>query len=59
MARGIVMYAALGFAIVMFGAVAAYLSGRFPADAEAVETAAGILLIGGFALIGCALPAMV
>jgi hypothetical protein len=48
-----------GLAIVMFGAITAYFSTRFPAKAEAIETAAGFLLIGGFALIGCALPLMV
>ena len=53
------MSAAFGFAIAMFGSMAAYLSSHDPADARTVETAAGILLIGGFALIGCALPAMV
>ena len=41
---------------VTFGAVTAYVAGRFPARAEAIETGAGFLLIGGFALIGSALP---
>jgi hypothetical protein len=39
-----------------FDAVAAYAAERLPAHAEAVETVAGCLLIGGFTLIGSALP---
>ncbi len=53
------MSAALGFVVVIFGALTAYLASRSPTDAKAVETAAGILMIGGFALIGCALPMVV
>lgn len=53
------MSGALGLAVVMFGSMTAYLSSRHPADAQAVQTAAGMLLIGGLALIGLALPAMV
>jgi hypothetical protein len=41
------------------GAIVAYASQRFPARAEALETGAGFLLIGGFALAGCALPVMI
>jgi len=41
------------------GSVVAYLAERFPVHIETIETAAGVLLLGGFALIGCALPAMV
>lgn len=43
---------------VMAGGVVAFLSVRFPAHVEALETAAGIMLIGGFALASCALPAI-
>ena len=39
-------------------AAAAYFADCFPLRIETIETAAGIFLIGGFALIGCALPAM-
>jgi hypothetical protein len=39
-----------------FGAAAAYAAERLPARAEMIETCAGFLLIGGFALIGSALP---
>lgn len=53
------MSPALGFAVVMFGALTAYLSSRRPGEAQMVETAAGILLIAGFALIGSALPVVV
>jgi len=41
-----------------FGAVMASIAGRLPARAEAIETGAGFLLIGGFMLIGSALPAV-
>lgn len=34
----------------------AYVADRFPAQIQALETGAGFLLIGGFALAGCALP---
>jgi hypothetical protein len=53
------MSAALGFVVVMFGALSACLASRSQADAKAVEIAAGILMIAGFALIGCALPTVV
>jgi hypothetical protein len=39
-----------------FDAVVAFAAERLPAHAETVETFAGFLLIGGFALIGSALP---
>ena len=39
-----------------YGVVTAYLAERLPARAEAIETGAGFLLIGGFMLIGSALP---
>jgi hypothetical protein len=39
-----------------FGAAAAYVAERLPARADMIETCAGFLLIGGFALIGSALP---
>ena len=38
------------------GAGLARLSERFPARTEIFETIGGILLIGGFAAIGCSLP---
>ena len=53
------MVGAAGLFIAMIGSVAACLAKRFPAHMEAVETAAGFLLLGGFTLIGCALPALI
>ena len=50
------MIPAFSLASVMLGASIAYASERFPAHVEALETGAGFLLIGGFALLGCALP---
>jgi hypothetical protein len=41
-----------------FGVVTAYVAGRLHEHADAIETGAGFLLIGGFMLIGSALPAM-
>jgi uncharacterized membrane protein YgdD (TMEM256/DUF423 family) len=41
------------------GAAAAYVAERFPSRTETIETCAGFLLIGGLALIGAALPAVV
>lgn len=41
---------------VTFSAVTAYVAERLPARTEMIETCAGFLLIGGFALIGSALP---
>jgi hypothetical protein len=38
------------------GAAVAYLANRFPTHVAALETCAGIMLIGGLALAGCALP---
>jgi hypothetical protein len=40
------------------GAAGAFVVSRIPARAEALETAAGILLIAGFALLGASLPTM-
>jgi len=53
------MLGAISLLSVMAGAVTAYLAERFPARVETLETGAGALIIGGFALLGCALPAMV
>jgi hypothetical protein len=41
---------------VTVGAAAAYLAERLPTRVEAIETGAGFLLIGGFALLGSVLP---
>jgi hypothetical protein len=42
---------------VVAGASVAYAADRFPGHIEALETGAGILLLGGFALLGSALAA--
>jgi hypothetical protein len=41
---------------VVMGAAVAYFAERFPARIEALQTGAGVLLIGGFALAGSGLP---
>ena len=55
----IAMIGAAGLLIVTIGSVVACLSKKFPGNTEAVETVAGFLLLGGFALMGCALPVMI
>ena len=41
----------------MLGATVAYLANRYP-NIEAIETAAGVLLIGGLGLLGYGLKAV-
>jgi hypothetical protein len=41
---------------IVFGTAAACVADRFPAHVEAIQTGAGVLLIGGLALLGSALP---
>ena len=53
------MIGAAGLVIATIGGVVACLSKRFPANTQTVETVAGFLLLGGLALIGCALPVMI
>jgi hypothetical protein len=54
------MIAAAGLLSVILGAVVAYSAQRFPdhfaGHVEALETSAGVLLMAGLALAGCALP---
>jgi Na+-translocating ferredoxin:NAD+ oxidoreductase RNF subunit RnfB len=50
------MLAALSLIGVTLGATAAYASERFPTRADTLETISGVLLIGGLALLGTALP---
>jgi hypothetical protein len=50
------MVSAVSFMTVAAGAAMARLSEQIPMRAETLETVAGILLLGGFAAIGCALP---
>ena len=50
------MLGAISLASVILGAATAYVADRFPARVEALETAAGVLLICGLVLLGSALP---
>ena len=50
------MLGAVSLISVVVGAAAAAIAERFPAYVEAIETAAGVLLIGGIALVGASLP---
>jgi hypothetical protein len=50
------MLGAVSFISVVVGAAAAAIAERFPAYVETIETAAGVLLIGGIALAGSFLP---
>ena len=52
------MIAAMSLIAILCGTVATYFADRFPAHVEAVQTGAGALLIGGLALLGSALPAV-
>ena len=45
-----------GLLSVTAGGIIAYLSPRFPAHIEALETATGVLLIAGFVLAAWGLP---
>jgi putative Mn2+ efflux pump MntP len=49
---GRVMIALLSTISMVLGAAIAYLANCYPAHREIIETVAGILLIGGFALLG-------
>jgi uncharacterized membrane protein YjjP (DUF1212 family) len=48
-----------GLLSVMVGAIVAYLSDRFPARIEVLETLAGIMVIAGFALAGYSMPTII
>jgi len=52
------MIGAMSMFSVAAGALVAYVSERIPARTETLETMAGIMLLGGFAAIGCALPSL-
>jgi hypothetical protein len=41
---------------VVLGGTVACLAERFPAHTQAIETAAGVMLLGGLALLGSGLP---
>jgi len=53
------MVSIVSFISLTAGATAAYVAERFPARVELIETCAGFLLIGGLALIGAFLPAVI
>jgi putative Mn2+ efflux pump MntP len=53
------MIGALSLLSVIAGAAVAYYADRFPTHVEALETSAGVLLIGGLALLGSGLPAII
>jgi hypothetical protein len=53
--RGGAMIGIVGLFSVVTGAVVAYASDRFPSRREALETAAGVLVLGGFSVAGYAL----
>ena len=53
------MVAVAGLLSAITGVVASCLARRWPAHTQTIETAAGALLLGGFALVGWAMPAMV
>jgi hypothetical protein len=53
------MLAAVSFISVVLGAVTACLAARVPAHTEPLETVAGVMLIGGLALLGSGLPALI
>ncbi|MGB7175877.1 MAG: hypothetical protein WBD33_03425 [Xanthobacteraceae bacterium] len=48
-----------GLLSVMVGAVVACAADRFPALTEVLETVAGIMVLGGFAVAGYALSTLV
>lgn len=50
------MIALISLISVVLGGVAAVQAERYPAYQAVVETAAGVLLVGGLGLIGAALP---
>ena len=50
------MIGILALLSVVTGAAVAYIAERFPNHVEALQAGAGILLIGGFALVGSEIP---
>jgi hypothetical protein len=52
------VFAVAGLFSVIGGAIMACLAQRFPAQVQALEITAGVLLIGGLALTGTALPVL-
>ncbi len=50
------MVGAISLLSFVMGGTLAYVSERYPAYIETLETSAGALLIGGLGLLGAALP---
>ena len=55
---GAVMIAICSLASLILGGTIAAVSERYPDHVAALETAAGVLLIGGLGLIGAGLPVL-
>jgi hypothetical protein len=53
------MIGVAGLLSVVVGAIVAYVADRHPAYIEALETAAGVLVLGGFAVAGYALSTFI
>jgi hypothetical protein len=53
------MISVVGLLSVIVGSAAAYVSDRYPTHIEALETVAGILVLGGFAVAGYGLSTFV
>jgi hypothetical protein len=53
------MIGIVGLFSVVTGAIVAYASDRYPSHREMLETAAGILVLGGFSVAGYALSNLV
>jgi hypothetical protein len=51
--------AAFGAISILVGATVAYIARRYPLHQATFETCAGILLVAGFALLGCSLELIV
>ena len=52
------MLAAFSLGSIALGAALAWQADRFPAQVDKLELSAGVLLIGGLALLGSTLPTM-
>jgi hypothetical protein len=55
---GVAMLGIAGLVGVVAGGALAYFAERLPAQTELLETVGGVLILGGFALAGYAMPAI-
>jgi hypothetical protein len=53
------MIGVMGLFSVVVGAIVAYAADRYPAYIETLETAAGLLVLGGFAVAGYTLSTLI